>query len=213
MRPLSSPQRLQPPDRPPPIACCLSTPHRRPAPPNRWIRAKICRSVRARSRNPSRGGVPVEVRRQVVRRQAGTRPAPLRGGRGLSAEGAANPGQNRRGDDRRFVAGHGRGAGNGVIVGRTEGVAGAAGGVGGLTDAVVAAWMATSCKAQGLPVKVADVSVVRDVCALLGGAVPGDCTALQRGRRPVRRTSEPPAGSTRSGSRARVPWTPGAMTA
>jgi len=36
----------------------------------------------------------------------------------------------------------------------------------------VAAWVAASCAAQGLPVKVTDPGVVRRVAVLLGGVTP-----------------------------------------
>ena len=66
--------------------------------------------------------------------------------------------------------------------------------MGRLTDSEVAAWVAASCAAQGLPVKVTDVATVSDVCVLLGGGAPGDRPARQRGRRPVRAVLEPPPG-------------------
>ncbi len=68
------------------------------------------------------------------------------------------------------------------------------GGVGGLSASEVAAWVAASCEAQGVPVKVTDVGIVRNVCVLLGGVAPGDRPALKRRWRPVRPASEPPAG-------------------
>ncbi len=66
--------------------------------------------------------------------------------------------------------------------------------MGSLSGAEVAAWVAASCAAQGVPVKVTDTGIVRDVCVLLGGMAPGARPALQRRRRPVRATSEPPTG-------------------
>lgn len=46
---------------------------------------------------------------------------------------------------------------SGVVVGR------------GLASEVVAAWVAASCSAQGVPVKIADAGAIRDVAVLLTG--------------------------------------------
>ena len=60
-------------------------------------------------------------------------------------------------------------------------------GLSGLSPEVIAALVAESCAAQGVPVKVTDPSVVRRVGVLLGGPVPGP-------------RAHPRSGSTRSGA-------------
>jgi hypothetical protein len=76
-------------------------------------------------------------------------------------------------------------------------VAGSAGGVvrmglSHLGDAEVAAWVAASCAAQGVPVKVTDPTVVRRVGDLLGASGRGRAQARQRGTAPTGAPSESP---------------------
>lgn len=75
-----------------------------------------------------------------------------------------------------------------------DGASGRVGVMGRLSDAELAAWVSASCRAQGVPVKVTDSAVVRDVCVLLGSAGPGRRPARQRGRRPAGGASEAPDG-------------------
>ena len=56
-------------------------------------------------------------------------------------------------------------------------------GLSGMTGDELAAWVAQSCAQQGIPVKVTDVTVLRRVCALLGGPV-GVSRAQARRARP-----------------------------
>lgn len=66
--------------------------------------------------------------------------------------------------------------------------------MGRLSGAELAAWVAASCEAQGLPVKVTDSAVLRGVSVLLGGSALGGRPARSGGRRPVRGASEAPDG-------------------
>ena len=66
--------------------------------------------------------------------------------------------------------------------------------VGRLSDAELLAWVEASCKAQGVPVKVTDPGIVRDICALLGAGAADDGRARQRRRRPVPEALQPPEG-------------------
>lgn len=52
-----------------------------------------------------------------------------------------------------------------------------------LTDAELAAWVASSCAAQGVPVKVTDPTVVRRVGTLLGAAGSGSRGRKRSGTR------------------------------
>lgn len=56
----------------------------------------------------------------------------------------------------------------------------------------VAAWVAASCEAQGVPVKVTDPDSLRRVCALLGASESGPRPGCQTGRAPTRQGSESP---------------------
>jgi hypothetical protein len=57
------------------------------------------------------------------------------------------------------------------------------------------AWVAASCEAQGLPVRVTDPEAVRTVCVLLGATESGPRLGRQPVRGPTRRRSEAPEGS------------------
>lgn len=56
----------------------------------------------------------------------------------------------------------------------------------------LAAWVASSCEAQGVPVKVTDPVLVRQVCVLLVATESGPRLGRQPVRGPARRRSEPP---------------------
>lgn len=56
----------------------------------------------------------------------------------------------------------------------------------------LAVWVAISCAAQGVPVKVTDPGVVRQVCVLLGATESGPRLGRQPVRGPARRRSEAP---------------------
>lgn len=63
----------------------------------------------------------------------------------------------------------------------------------GLSDDDIAVWVASSCAAQGVPVKITDPEAVRRVGVLLRAA---DATGPQAKLRPVRRhSSQPPLGN------------------
>lgn len=59
----------------------------------------------------------------------------------------------------------------------------------------LAAWVAASCSAQGVPVKVTDPEVVRRVCVLLVATESGPRLGRQPVRGPARRRSESPERS------------------
>lgn len=56
----------------------------------------------------------------------------------------------------------------------------------------LAAWVAASCESQGVPVKVTDPEVVRQVWVLLGAGESGPRLVRQHGRGPARRVLEAP---------------------
>lgn len=62
-----------------------------------------------------------------------------------------------------------------------------------LSDEDLVAWVEASCAAQGIPAKVTDPAVVRQVCVLLGQAPTVPVRARQRRRAPAP-GSEPPEG-------------------
>lgn len=64
-----------------------------------------------------------------------------------------------------------------------------------LTGEDLAIWVAASCEEQGLPVKVTDPQVVRQVWVLLGASESGPRLVRQHGRGPARGVSEAPEGS------------------
>jgi len=56
----------------------------------------------------------------------------------------------------------------------------------------LAAWVALSCAAQGVPVKITDPVVLRRVCVLLGATESGPRLGRQPGRGPTRPVLEAP---------------------
>lgn len=64
--------------------------------------------------------------------------------------------------------------------------------MGRLSDAQLAAWVTTSCHAQGVPVKVSEARVVEQVRALLTGQAGRTAPARQRGRSAPAGRSQPP---------------------
>lgn len=66
---------------------------------------------------------------------------------------------------------------------------------------VVAAWVTASCEAQGVPVKITDALVLRDVEALLGASGPASLAArAERGGRQARARTPRTAAARRSRS-------------
>ena len=64
--------------------------------------------------------------------------------------------------------------------------------MGRLSEQQVAAWVTTSCQAQGVPVKVSEARTVEQVRALLTGQAGRTAPARQRGRSAPAGLSQPP---------------------
>jgi hypothetical protein len=64
--------------------------------------------------------------------------------------------------------------------------------VGRLSDEELAAWVAASCQAQGVPVKVSEARTVEQVRVLLTGQAGRTAPARTRGRSGPARRSQPP---------------------
>lgn len=75
-------------------------------------------------------------------------------------------------------------------------------GVGLMRPEELAAWVAASCEAQGLEVKVTDAGVLRSVCVLLGTGASGQGPKRKRRRRPLNTSLQPPEGANPVGVKA-----------
>lgn len=82
--------------------------------------------------------------------------------------------------------------------------------MGRLSNEKLALWVAASCSASGVPVKITDTRVLAQVAVLLTGRGPGSPQGAEAdtGTAQNRHT-----GITRSGSNDRAPGVPGAITA
>ncbi len=77
--------------------------------------------------------------------------------------------------------------------------------VGKLTPAQVSEWLAASCAAQGVPVRVSDPQVLAKVAALLPAPVVGPANARSAGGGSPGRAQTRQTARTRDGSRERAP--------